>query len=43
MSYTIAALDELIRQAKALGFWDDVAHWEAERRKLTAQTDRSTT
>ncbi|MBS1673876.1 MAG: hypothetical protein JSS74_07920 [Actinobacteria bacterium] len=28
--HDIAQLDELIRLAKQLGFWDDVAHWEAE-------------
>ena len=39
--YTIAQLDELIRLAKQLGFWDDVVHWEAERRRITDRTDGS--
>lgn len=34
-----ARYDELIRLAKLLGFWDDVAHWEAEKAKLTNQSD----
>ena len=34
MAYTIAQLNELIRLAKKLGFGDDVAHWEAEKRRL---------
>lgn len=37
--YTVAQLDELIRLAKQLGFQDDVAHWEAEKRQITDRTD----
>lgn len=27
-------LDRLIDLAEQLGFWDDVAHWEAEKERL---------
>lgn len=36
--YTIAQLNELIRLAKRLGFQDDVAYWEAEKRSITDRT-----
>lgn len=39
MTMTTAQLDELIRMAKALGFHDDVAHWEAIKRDMTNQSD----
>lgn len=31
---TIPQLNELIRMAKQLGFWDDVRHWESEKRRI---------
>jgi len=37
MRYTIAQLDELIETATRLGFWDDVAHFTSEKRRLLAQ------
>jgi hypothetical protein len=41
--YSFAQLDERIRLAKQLGFWDDVAHWEAEKRRITGAAEvRST-
>ena len=36
--YTLAELDRLSSLARQLGFWDDVAHWEAEKKRLTNET-----
>jgi hypothetical protein len=35
--YNRLQLLNLIKSAKKLGFWDDVAHWEEELRKLDAK------
>ena len=36
-----AQLDRMIALAKRLGFWDDVAHWEAEKRRLKNTNDEN--
>lgn len=33
--YTLAELNRLSSMARKLGFRDDVAHWEAEKERLT--------
>ena len=35
LKYTLAELNRLSNMARELGFWDDVAHWEAEKERLT--------
>lgn len=35
LKYTLAELNRLSSTARQLGFWDDVAHWEAEKERLT--------
>jgi hypothetical protein len=34
VAFQIARLDKMIALARQLGFWDDVAHWEAEKKRL---------
>ena len=34
-TYTLAELNRLSNRARKLGFWEDVAHWEAEKERLT--------
>ena len=36
--YTLAELDRLSSMARKLGFWDDVAHWETEKKRLINKT-----
>ena len=35
LKYTLAELNRLSNMARQIGFWDDVAHWEAEKERLT--------
>ena len=37
LKYTLAELNRLSNMARQLGFWDDVAHWEAEKERLTSE------
>lgn len=36
--YSREKLNQLIEQARILGFWDDVAHWRSELNKLDSSS-----